>query len=283
MPRWSWSDITALGRSFPEPARRGASGQPVQRHVDLDGPSNYRDLGGLPVTGGGSTRFGLVYRADRLCTLSEADLRRLEAAGIRHVFDLRSETEATDFPDRLPAGAAYVRLPMTSDETFQARTIYERIVDGHIQSYGEAEMVAGYVRILQNFGPSFARIVGQVARGEPVVIHCTAGKDRTGLAAMLLLDLAGVAAEHVVADYALSSQRRPSLLYDHTEAKSLRPLLEDQGLDPARFAPLWEARPAVMSVTLEQLHDRWGGAAGYLADAGMDGAGLAAARARLQA
>ena len=255
----------------------------MQRHVDLDGPSNLRDLGGLPVTGGGSTRFGLVYRADRLCTLSEADLRRLESAGIRHVFDLRSETEATDFPDRLPAGAAYVRLPMTSDETFQARTIYERIVDGHIKSYGEAEMVAGYVRILQNFGPSFARIVGQVARSEPVVIHCTAGKDRTGVAAMLLLDLAGVAAEHVVADYALSSQRRPSLQYDHTEAKSLRPLLEGQGLDPARFAPLWEARPAVMSATLEQLHDRWGGAAGYLADAGMDDAGLAAARACLQA
>ena len=255
----------------------------MQRRVDLDGPSNLRDLGGLPVTGGGSTRFGVVYRADRLSALSDADLRRLEALGIRHVFDLRSETEATDFPDRLPAGASYVRLSMTSDETFQARTIYERIVDGDIKSYGEAEMVTGYVRMLQNFGPSFARIVRQVAGGEPAVIHCTAGKDRTGVAAMLLLDLAGVAAEHVVADYALSSERRPSLQYDHTEAKSLRPLLEDHGLDPARFAPLWEARPAVIAATLQQLHDRWGGAAGYLAGAGMDEAGLAAARACLQA
>ena len=255
----------------------------MQRHVDLDGPSNFRDLGGLPITGGGSTRFGLVYRADRLCTLSDADLRRLEDAGIRHVFDLRSETEAADFPDRLPAGASYARLPMTSDETFQARTIYERIVEGEIKSYGEAEMVAGYGRILQNFGPAFARIVGQVARGEPVVIHCTAGKDRTGLAAMLLLDLAGVASEHVVADYALSSQRRPSLQYDHTEANSLRPLLEDHCLDPARFAPLWESRPAVMSATLEHLHDRWGGAAAYLAAAGMDATDLEVARACLQA
>ncbi len=255
----------------------------MQRRVDLDGPSNFRDLGGFPVAGGGSTRSGLVYRADRLCTLSQADLRRLQSVGIRHVFDLRSETEATDFPDRLPAGASYLRLPMTSDETFQARTIYERIVDGDIKSYGESEMVAGYVRILQNFGPSFARIVRQVASGEPVVIHCTAGKDRTGVAAMLLLDLAGVAAEHVVADYALSSERRPSLQYDYTEAKSLRPLLEDHGLDPVRFAPLWEARPAVMAATLRQLHDRWGGAAGYLAGAGMDAAGLAAARACLLA
>lgn len=255
----------------------------MQRRVDLDGPSNFRDLGGLPVVGGGSTRFGLVYRADRLCTLTDADLRRLQDAGIRHVFDLRSEAEAAEFPDRLPAGASYTRLPMTSDETFQARTIFERIVDGEIKFYGEAEMVAGYVRILENFGPSFARIVRRVAQGEPTVVHCTAGKDRTGVASMLLLDLAGVAAEHVVADYALSSERRPSPQKDQTEARSLVPMLEDYGLDPAGFAPLWEARPAVMAATLEQLHDRWGGAAGYLVAAGMEAPELAAVRALLRA
>ena len=255
----------------------------MQRHLDLDGPSNFRDLGGLPLAGGGSTRFGRVYRADRLCTLSDADLVRLETAGIRHVFDLRSQAEADDFPDRLPAGASYTRLGMTSDDTFGARTIYERIIGGEVKSYGESEMVEGYVRILENFGPSFARITRQVARGEPVVIHCTAGKDRTGIACMLLLDLVGVAAEHVVADYALSSKRRPSLQYDHTEAKSLVPLLEDRGLDPVQFAPLWQARPAVMSATLEQLHDRWGGAASYLAAGGLEVSDRDAARACLRA
>ena len=250
--------------------------------MDLDGPSNFRDLGGLPIAGGGSTRFGLVYRADRLCTLTDADLRRLTDAGIRHVFDLRSETEAADFPDRLPAGADYVRLSMTSDQTFQARTIYERIIAGEIKSYGEADMVAGYLTMLQNFGPSLARVVRQVGQGEPTVIHCTAGKDRTGVASMLL-DLAGVAAEHVVADYALSSKRRPSLQQDQTEARSLVPMLEDYGLDPAGFAPLWEARPAIMSATLEGLHDRWGGAAGYLTAAGMEDPELAAVQACLRA
>ena len=255
----------------------------MDRRLELDGPSNFRDLGGLPVVGGGSTRTGLVYRADRLCTLTDADLRRLEAAGIRHVFDLRSEVEASEFPDRLPAGASYVRMPMTSDETFRTRTIYERIVEREIKSYGEADMVSGYLRILKNFGPSFARIARQVGHGEPLVIHCTAGKDRTGVASMLLLDLAGVAAQHVAADYALSSERRPSLQHDHTEARSLHPLLEDLGLNPAEFAPLWEARPAVILATMQELRDHWGDAAGYLSAAGASDADIDTARASLRA
>ena len=255
----------------------------MERRVELDGPSNFRDLGGVPVGGGGTIRTGHLYRADRLCTLTDADLHRLEAANIRHVFDLRSEAEASEFPDRLPAGASYVHLPMTSDETFRTRTIYERIVAREIKFYGEPEMVAGYVRIMKNFGSSFVRIALQVGVGDPVVIHCTAGKDRTGVASMLLLDLAGVAAEHVAADYALSSERRPSLQRDHTEARSLQPMLEDLGLDPARFAPLWEARPAVILATLQELHDQWGGAAGYLSEAGMDDADIDTVRAQLQA
>ena len=139
------------------------------------------------------------------------------------------------------------------------------------------------MRILTNFGPSFVRIVRRVGKGEPVVIHCTAGKDRTGVAAMLLLDLAGVGADHIAEDYALSSQRRPSLQHDHTEARSLRPLLEDLGLDPDEFAPLWQARPAVILATREELHDRWGGSAGYLSAAGASDADIDAARISLRA
>ena len=253
----------------------------MDRRVELDGPGNFRDLGGLPLAEGGSTRPGMVYRADRLSALSDADLVRLEAAGIRHVFDLRSAAEVADSPDRLPAGASYVHLPMTSDRELPARTIFERIAAGDVRSYGESDMVAGYVRMLENFGPSLARIAGQVAEGEPTVVHCTAGKDRTGVAAMLLLDLAGVGAQDIVADYALSAQRRPSPMRDQTEAASMLTTIVEHGLDPADFAPMWEARPAVMAATLDRLHTRWSGAAAYLDAMGLDARTVDAARACL--
>ncbi|MCY4280297.1 MAG: tyrosine-protein phosphatase [Acidimicrobiaceae bacterium] len=255
----------------------------MQRRVDLEGPSNFRDLGGLPTASGGLTRFGRVFRADRLCTLSDADLLSLGDLGIRRVFDLRSDGEVAEFPDRMPQGALCTRLPMTSDTTFQSRTIYERIVAGEITVYGETEMVEGYLRILENFAEGFALITRTVGESDPVLIHCTAGKDRTGVAAMLLLDLAGVEPDQIVADYELSAQRRPSRLVDHTEARTVTPLLEDHGLDPAQFAPLWEARGAVMAATLAGLHDKWGGAAGYLRAAGLSETCLQAARACLQA
>lgn len=256
--------------------------EPGDRRVLLEGPGNFRDLGGLTTLDGAVTARGLVYRSDRLSSLSDADLVRLEALGVRHVFDLRSDQEAEQHPDRLPVGASYERLAMTSDDKRQARTIYDRISAGEITSYGEAEMVAGYLRILENFSGSFARLVRQAARGEPMVVHCTAGKDRTGLASMLLLGLAGVADEDIAADYAASAARRRSLGRDHTEEAALRPLISGLGLDPGDFEPLWGSVPSVMTATIEQFRQRWNDAHGYFETAGMEGAELASARGRLR-
>lgn len=267
------------GPAQPADAASGAA----NRRVGLEGPGNIRDLGGLPTADGAVTASGLVFRSDRLSSLSDADLVRLESLGVRHVIDLRSEGEAQEFPDRLPAGASYLRLSMTSDDKLQSRTIFDRIKSGELTRYGEPEMVDGYTRILSNFPQSFARIARQVGRGEPLIVHCTAGKDRTGLAAMLLLDLAGVAGEEIVADYALSAARRRSLGHDHTEESALRPLMLSLGLDPEGFEPLWGSIPSVMEATLDRFRRRWNNADGYLAAAGMDAAERADARARLRA
>ncbi len=265
----------------PEPGDSGVATPGITRKVELEGPGNVRDLGGLPISGRGTTRFGVVYRSDRLSSLTDSDVSRLQAAGIRYIFDLRSDGEAERSPNRSVPGATYVRLPMSTDRKDPYRTIRDRIVEGEIRRYRPADLVRGYVRMLERFGPSFAQIVKQVTLGHPIIVHCTAGKDRTGLAAMLLLDLAGVDPDHICADYALSAQRRTSRAHDQTAEGALRPMIRDLGLDPADFSALWTPRAEVMAATLEWLHETWTDAATYLTAAGVDAAQLAAARTRL--
>ncbi|MFQ5557039.1 MAG: tyrosine-protein phosphatase [Acidimicrobiales bacterium] len=237
----------------------------AERRIDLDGPVNFRDIGGHPVDGGAWIRWGRVYRADSLASLTDADQERLVDLGVGHVFDLRTDVEVRRAPDRLPAEIAYERLAMSSDGRGR-RTLLQRIGDGELTAFSEADMVAGYVRMLESFGPSvIRRIVARVADGGAIVVHCTAGKDRTGLVAMVLLALAGADDGHILDDYELSARHRPP---DPPEA--LVAEIERVGLDPRRFESMWASPRSVMRATLERVRSRWGSVAGYLVEIGVD-------------
>ena len=110
----------------------------------------------------------------------------------------------------------------------------QRIIDGDLTSYSSDDMVAGYLRMLGAFGSSFAAVVERVADGATVVAHCTAGKDRTGLVAMLMLGLAGVEDGDLLDDYEISDRYRDSGARDEY-AEKVRSL----GHDPDAFAAMF--------------------------------------------
>ncbi|MCH1451874.1 MAG: tyrosine-protein phosphatase [Acidimicrobiaceae bacterium] len=249
-----------------------------ERLLAMDGVMNFRDLGGYPTVDGGATRWGQVFRSARLNETSDADLDRIERLGITKVFDLRTQAEVDNEPDRLPDSVEHVHLPMSSSVALQ-KGLFERILDRDMTSFTKADMAEGYVRMLESFPEHLGQMAHAVADGEKILFHCTAGKDRTGITAMLLLGLAEVGDGHVLDDYEISARHQPEGRID-----AFTKMLTDEGIDPDPFdldAMLGSPRP-VMRMTIDSLRDRWGGVEGYADFLGLDAGRRAAARANLR-
>jgi len=161
---------------------------------------NVRDLGGLPTVDGARTRCRSLLRADDLAQLTPAGLQALADYGIETILDLRWPEEAARYPSLVPAALPQVRhqrislLTRTEDEwrlrsRDAAKELWKCAVLEHLR-----HELRDVLRFIATAGPG------------PLLFHCVAGKDRTGLIAALLLALADAAPQAIAADYALSSE-----------------------------------------------------------------------------
>ena len=232
----------------------------TDRLVPLEGTLNFRDLGGYAADGG-VTRWGVVYRADKLSGLTDDDLAELARRRVRTVCDLRYEREIVLDPSRLPVGATRVPVPVGADLADTDKTIEERIRLGELQSVTTEQVAEGYLLMLEHRPEQFARAVGLAATTgtDALVVHCTAGKDRTGVVSALLLGAVGVGAEDIVADYALTDRYR-----SQRRQAEVGPRLESWGVDVDDLRPLFTTPAETMELTLAGVEDRWGGVQGYL-------------------
>lgn len=233
------------------------------RLVPLDGPANFRDLGGYETSHGRLVRTGRIYRSDSLSYMSDADVRHVtETLGLRTVVDLR-------------AGAEVERFTHGPLESLTVRVAHVPIVDETRRPADapRAETIAIddlYLLMLDRFGHRFAAVLDLLSQpdSQPAVFHCAAGKDRTGLVAMLLLGLLGVAAEVIAADYALTDEQMPLLLERH--------LARADG-DVAR-AEVGTQKYAVDEIAMRSVIDRivaeHGSIEGYVLAQGLDRAAI---------
>lgn len=247
----------------------------AERRLEMDGPDNFRDLGGYPTAQGSYSRWGRLFRSDRLDGLSADDQARIESLNISTVFDLRSDGEVAMAPDRLPDTVRLVHRPMSSDVA-QHRSMLARIIDGTLVKFDNDDMSSGYLNMLAGFGDYFIEVINEIVAGNRILFHCTAGKDRTGVMAMVLLGLAGVPEPYLLDDYELSQRyRRPG-----TDSP-FREKIRSAGFDPDDFETMWQSPRAVMRLTLEGFQQRWGDHANYLNWIGASDETIAAARANL--
>ncbi len=177
------------------------------RVIRFEGAKNVRDLGGLATVSGASTRYGSVYRSDGLSRLTDGDLEVLADLEIRSIIDLRYDEERERAPDRLPTDHSievFVRgfLPKGSRKMF----------DGVNNRGADADtafelMRSNYAHIPYEHATEFRDIMHYVIQpgAAPHLIHCTSGKDRTGIVTAFILLAVGVSVGEVVADYELSN------------------------------------------------------------------------------
>ena len=231
------------------------------RVLAWDGCVNVRDLGGLPLAGGGQTRFGAIVRADSIRGLSDEGWRTLVDYGIRRAIDLRDDPEAVDDPPHeLPIDV--VRVPIRPRLVPEAATW--------------PSMLEAYRALLGRFQGEFARAVVAIAESdEPVVVHCAGGRDRTGLTVALVLSAAGVAPEAIAADHAESD----ASWAPHNEDWFARAPDERERARRRRIAvPAGET----MIEVLDEIGRRWGGARGYLEAGGASPANIDTVVVRLR-
>jgi protein-tyrosine phosphatase len=237
------------------------------RSVALQGATNFRDLGGYTGHAGRPVRWRKLFRSDHLGALTAEDLSTLAPLGLSQVLDFRGRKERSWMPSRLPATPVH----SLAIEPTVVQRIAEHEASGTAPSAQDTVhlMNQTYRAFVQHNTPQFAQLFAQVLQADaPVVFHCTAGKDRTGLAAALLLHALGVDEATVMQDYLLTNQlyRVPA----HFSSQ----------LPQAVAAVLWGVQPVFLEAAFAVIQEQYGGVDNYL----HNGLGLnAAQRDRLRA
>jgi protein tyrosine/serine phosphatase len=228
------------------------------RYLAWDACYNARDLGGLPTVDGGQTQWGSVIRSDILSRLTETGRQALLDYGVRTVIDLRSPQQVAEEPSAFPSATPAVNEPVYLNLPLEE--YYPHVSALIHQAQTRAEV---YCITLDHYPANVARVLRAIAQAAPggVVIHCHAGKDRTGVIVALLLDLAGVPADQIAADYA-ESQARLWPLWEQSIAKV-------GGVENADFWLKPTATAEMMHTLLAYLRERYGDAVGYLRQAGL--------------
>jgi protein-tyrosine phosphatase len=241
-----------------------------ERILPLVGASNFRDLGGYLTGAGGTTRWGQLYRSDTLHELTEADVDLLRGIGLASVIDLRTAIEL----DRSGRGllghepVGFLHASVLQVEGGESIALPAPPEDDPAERYlwylevGRGALVKALITIAD---PS----------NRPLVFHCAAGKDRTGVLAALILDILGVEHSTIIDDYVITASRLELIL----ERLSRDPVWGGSApkIPPGRVT----AEATTMGRFLELLYERHGGARAWAQAAGVPTESLDAMAAQL--
>lgn len=236
----------------------------------MEGLFNARDMGGLPAARGRVIAAGRLYRAEVLThlgardihsTWDAADSAALASLGVRTVVDLRGVEEAESTPSAWAEATGAERalaFPIHDGGHGAARDFVDMLMTRRLDRFSPEHLGGHYVAILEDRAETFGDAFVAVADGAPALIHCTEGKDRTGLLVALILGALGTPRDLIIDDYALTSQWRPD------RALSYAPFFEAAGVPLESFRTLYESPAVAMAIALDHLRQEYGTIPEYL-------------------
>jgi protein-tyrosine phosphatase len=253
------------------------------RWIELENAVNVRDVGGLPADGGSRTRQGQLVRSDNLQDLSSADVTRLvDEIGVTTVVDLRSASEVeSEGPGPLKAltSVEHVHLSLLPEAGAMTDVAKDALAVNRERAIErDPENVAGafYIGYLEDRPDSVVGALRTIAAAPgAALVHCAAGKDRTGVVIAMALSAVGVPREEVIADYVATGERIEQIL---DRLRSSPTYAADIDNIPAHEH---DPRPEIMTMFLAHLDEDYGGPLAWLAEHGFDEHDVDRLRAKL--
>ena len=238
------------------------------RKLPFTGAHNFRDLGGYKTEDGRTVKWGKIYRSDNLHSLTDEDLKYMKRLNIKSVVDFRSLEERESEPDRLNPDMTQVLLPIN----FQPKELNDDSIKNIIKdlTFGDLDssnLLRDFnIVIVEEFAEEYENFFRHIIENnaEPLVFHCTAGKDRAGFASAMILTILGVPREKVIEDYLLTN----TYVKDHVDDKMLEIELKTffrADTDNLRKINLVEER--YIQAAFDTIDSKWGGMDRYISEA----------------
>lgn len=234
----------------------------LSREVKLEGSFNFRDLGGYETTDGKRVKNGMLFRSGNLSRISEADKKRIRELGITNICDLRDNDEVNNHPDPELEGVTWNHIPLIKDEEvvrqpgdlnqFETKLINSK--PGEMLLTLNREMISNTVE----FSKIFQILIEKPT--EPMLFHCMAGKDRTGVVAALLLSALRVPRQLIEEDYIYTNTVLEDIERGFTEIGYILPSHIDQELVKA----IYEARIEYIRAFFDEIEQQYGDVDIYL-------------------